>query len=95
MLDEGPGRDYLMDGWAASARVRQSAASQLRRPISTAASGFTAFDPFPPARRAAPRRPLAAATWFKPAIWNDPASWSLGIAAGLASALLYHAAARG
>jgi hypothetical protein len=39
------------------------------------------------------RRPavglLLETTWFKLTIWDDPRSWALGLAAGLASAALY------
>ena len=37
---------------------------------------------------------LAMTTWFKLALWHDPRSWSVGIAAGLATGVLGRVAER-
>ena len=52
-------------------------------------TGLTARGPGATAYRILAAVFLLETTWFKLRIWHDPTSWSLGIAAGLASAAAY------
>lgn len=57
-------------------------------------TGLTARGPGAAAYRTLAAAFLLETTWFKLRIWHDPTSWSLGIAAGLASAAAYDVASR-